>query len=419
MILSSSRSSVGSRRLFWFTVVAVLVCDVVQPMLGHAETTIIPSVNVRGHYDTNIFMRPAELLAPGEQLSDWKTTVGGAVELLHLTRDLEAKLKVGGTFNSYVEHSNLNYFGLNVAGEVNLDRWVDQYVRGANLSITENFSYTPEAPGFVIGVDKGSDAFLRGQVGIRRLSLFNTTTIRGSVPLSRDLELDAGYMFNLRHRGRKQTDADGLVDILYFDTMIHTWQGGPRYRLTRNDSVAVLYRQSLLIQERASGGRTFNTNVFYLFGEYTKVFPEWTVTVDGGPAYVDRGSEVFAAGSLRVTTAPERNTVVHLTLSREPRPSTYLQSGAIISNLGRVGFTHRFYERLMLTGTVGYSYNQWVGTDETFQSFLGQASLRYNVTRNIIAELDYFFQSVDYDRVALQYQVSKNVVGFFLTAEWK
>lgn len=415
-----------NKRTFRLTFITMLVFGAFQVGSAQAETTIIPSANVAGRYDTNIFNRPAFLLRDSQgnapQVEDYVTTVGGAVQLLHETRDVETFLKVGGDFNAYLENTGLNFFNATLNGHIGLDRWVDQYVRGAKLRITENFRYTPESPGFLTGLRQvvaQDDTFFTGIQGFRANTFINTTSVTGSYPLSRDFSLEGGYKFGLRRVGR--IEGGDTPGISFFDTTTHTWHGGPRYQLTKNDSVAAVYRQSFILQSRAEGGRSFSTNLVTLAGDYTKVFQEWRLSVEGGITFVEPAGRSFPSGSLTVTTAPERATVFHVTLLREARASIFLQGGAIINNRAQVGVSHRIYERLLLEGTAAYGYNQFFPntSDSTFQNFTGAARLSYNITRNITGDVSYLYTNIDRSGGSVEYQFSRQVIGFFLNAEWK
>jgi opacity protein-like surface antigen len=393
---------------------------------GYAETAIIPSADVAGRYDTNIFNRPAALLRDAQgktpQIEDFVTTVGGAVQLLHETRDVDAKIKVGGNFNAYAENTGLNFFTATLTGQIGLDRWVDQYVRGAKLQIKESFLYTPETPGFVTGVRQivaQDGTFQTGIQGFRANTFTNTTGVTGSYPLSRDLALEGGYTFALRRVGRIL--GGGVGGVAFFDTTSHTWHGGPRYQLTKNDSIAAVYRQSFILQTFPGSSRPFSTTLVTLAGDYTKVFQEWKLSVEGGITFIEPAGRSFPSGNLTVSTTPERDTVLHLTLARVARPSIFLRGGAVITNTAVVGVSHKIYERLMFEGTVAYGYNQFFPdtSNSIFQSFTGVARLSYNLTRNITGDVSYQYTHVDNSGSTTEYQFSRNIIGFFLTAEWK
>ena len=408
------------RRLFGVLVVAMLACGTVQQLPAHAETKILPSASVQGLYSSNIYNRPKELLEPGTEIGDFLSTVRGDVGLQHVTRDIDASLQVGGSFNAYVENTNRNFATMNVGGYADLDRWVDQYFRGASLSVTETFRYTPEPPGFLTGVrDRPEDdTFFGGVQGFRATSLINSTSVLGRYPVSRDISLEGGYRFGLRHQGKIQ--GGDVPGVNYFDTMTHTLFGGPRYKLTRNDSVAALYRYTFATQTRSDGGsREFSTNIVSLAGEYHKDFPMWNFTVQGGMTLVEPGGRSFPSGTLRITTRPEQDTVFFLQLVREGKVSFYLQGGATINNRAMLGFSHKIYERLMLDGFVGYTFLEYLpDTRGEYKYALARSRLSYKVTRNITASFLYIYSNTDNDTSSVQYQVSRHQVGFMLTTAW-
>jgi hypothetical protein len=407
------------RRLSWIAVLVGLVGGTMQSASVYAETKIVPLATLTGRYDSNIWNRPAELLAPGLQHEDFLTIVGGGAQVLHESRDLEASLTAIGMFNAYVENTNRNFLSTTIKGSIGLDRWVDQYVRGASLRVIESLRYSPDPPAFLGGVRAAieeDDIFFRGISAFRSNQIINTTGIQGKYPVSRDLALEGGYTFGILQFGRIQGGQDTLETNL-FNTMTHTWFGGPRYQLTRNDSIAALYRQTFFTQTRSTGGgRTISTNMIKLEGDYTKEFQEWSFTVRGGLSFIEPVGRTFPSGLLRVRTRPERDTALTLTLSRAGRPIGFLQGGAMISNLARVGISHRVYERLTVNGGVGYALNElFPSTDSTFNLLTASSGLSYKVTRTITAQILYMFTNIDVDRPELQYQVSRHQVGLILS----
>lgn len=407
-----------SRRSLWTIVLAGLLWGAGQPTLIHAETKIVPLATLTGKFDSNIFRRPAELLDPGVQREDFLTIAGGGAQVSHDSRDIEASLIAVGTFNAYMENTNRNFFATNIHGSIVLDRWVDQYVRGASLLVTESLRYSPDPPAFLGGVRtmiEEDDTFQRGIVSFRSNQLINTTRIQGKYPVSRDLAIEGSYTFGIRQYGRIQGGQDSLETTL-FNTMVHTWSGGPRYQLTRNDSVAAIYRQTFFTSSRSTSGRTISNSLITLHGDYTKNFQMWGFTLQGGVTFAEPVGRTFPSGLLLVRTRPEQDTALTLSLSRVSRPTGFLTGGAMISNLARVGLSHRIYERLTVNGGVGYAYNQlFPSTDFTFKSFIATSALNYKITRTISAQILYLFTNVDVDQTAIQFQVSRHQVGLTLS----
>ncbi len=408
------------RRLLWSAVVAVLVLGTLPAVPVHAETTIVPWGSVRERYDSNVWRRPKELLRNAQgntpQLDDFVTDVRGGVNLRHDSREVEADLKVGGSYSAFVTNSNLNFFAALANGTVGLDRWVDQYVRGARLRVTENLLYAPEQ---AFGRPTQSDDLDGGLITFRRSRFLNTASLQGSYPLSRDISLEGGYAFGVR-RITRATEGGEVNNASFFNTMTHTWSGGPRYSLTRNDSIAAFYRQTFFTQERSDGGsRTIAHSIVTFEGDYTKVFPDWQFSVRGGVTLLEPTGRTFPSGSIHITTKPELNTVLDLTLSREGRPSFFLQGGSRVNHIARAGIRHRIYERLSLSGFGEYNLSQFLpNTDSEFQTITGAGRLEYKLTRNIIGELFYTFTHLDVDTTetnGLAYQVSRHQVGIMLS----
>jgi hypothetical protein len=401
-----------------FAVAAVLIWGAFPSVSIYAETNIVPWGSVMERFDSNVWRRPKELLRDAQgnapQLYDFVTMVSGGLNLRHDSRDLDADLKVGGNYSAYVDNTNLNFFGALLNGTVGLDRWVDRYVRGARLRVTENLIYTPEQT-FGSRFTLEDEVFGSGLVTFRRSRLLNTTAFKGSYPLSRDISLEGGYIFGLR-RVTRATEGVDVTAATFFNTMVHTWYGGPRYNLTRNDSVAALYRQSFITQERSEGGRTFNSNIITLEGDYTKVFQDWTFSARGGVTFVEPASRSFPSGSIRVSTKPERDTVLDLTLSRQGTPSFFLQGGTRINNLAQATIRHKIYERLSVSGSGGYSLSQFFpNTESEFQIISGASRIEYMLTRTIKGEFFYMFSHINSETTALEYQVSRHQVGFMLS----
>lgn len=404
-------------------VAAVLLWEALPALSVHAETIIVPTAMVRSRYISNLYYQPVQLLTPGTQPQDLITTLGGGLDLVHKTRDIEADVRMGGTFNALVVNTDRNYFAALLSANVGLDRWVDQYARGASLNVSENLRYSPTLPSFLAGArDAPEDtSLLQGVQGFRAPTLYSTTNVTGAYPLSRDVSLEGAYMLGFRRMGRVEGTESGLADIVYFNTMTNTWRGGPRYRLTKNDSVAVLYKQIFILQERPGGSRTFSTNVFNFAAEYDKAYQEWGFRIQGGVTLVEPLGQAFPTGIIQVTTKPERDTAVRLGLSREARASFFQQSGALISNIARLGISHRIYERLLLDGTIAYAYNQYLplSLQQTYQNFTTTSRLAYKLTRNFTGEIFGLYQHVNSNGAAVDYQLPVVEVGFMLTMEWK
>jgi opacity protein-like surface antigen len=408
-----------------FAIVAVLVwgtllgAGALKPGFVHADTVVIPTASISGRYDTNIFFAPPSRLPAGTRTDDFVSTVGGGAQVLHRSREVDAKIAGGVDFNVFAYNSGVNFVTTRLEGTANLDGWVNQFVRGAQLRVNERFRYTPESPGFFTGGAAGAeDPFLRGIQGFRANTFLNTTSVDGSYPLDSTLSLQGSYSFSTRRVGSALA-ATG-TGATFFDTDVHTWQAGPRWQVTPIDNIALLSQQSLISQSRSSGTTgTFETLTQTLSVNYNRVMPDWTFSVVGGATLIEPSSRAYPTGSIRFSTHPERATTINLDLSRVTAPSIFLLGGAFISNVGRVQLVHRLSERLSLRGSANYAFNETIPSRAKFNNLTLSTGLSYNLTRSMVVDLFYDHLDFKTDSAALDFTILRDVVGVSLTAQWE
>lgn len=405
--------------LVWGT---ILVAGTVQPMFAHADTNIIPLARASARYDTNIYFAPPERLPPGTRLNDIVSTVGAGAQVLHRSRDVEASLTAGADLNVFVHTKGLNYVNTRLEGNAILDRWVDQFVRGARLRVHERFRYTPESPGFLTGGTAAAveDPFLRGIQGFRANTFANIASIDGSYPVSQRVAFQGRYSFSLLRFG--SILAATTTGAVFFNTNVHAWSVGPRFTVTPTDSIALSYRGNFFNQTRSgeSASPKIETNTMTFMAEYNRVMPDWTLSIGGGATHIEPAGEAFPTATIRLVVSPERATTFNLDLSRLAVPSYFLVQGALISNVGRANLVHRLSERFSLRGTANYAFNQSVpeGIAE-FTNLTLSTGLSYNLTREMALEVFYDYNDFKTESTTLNYTISRNVWGVSLTAQWR
>ena len=280
--------------------------------------------------------------------------------------------------------------------------------------------HRPESLSFFTGVKPGvvEDPFLRGIQGFRANTYSNTASVNGSYPLFRDLALDGGYSFSIRKTG--SILAATSTGATFFNTNSQNWSVGPRYILTREDSLAFSYEQTLLTQTASTaGGQTIDTNLQSLSAIYARVMPGWSFRVAGGATLVEPASLAYPTAKIRISTDPERVTHVQLELSRQAAPSYYITAGALISNVGQVSIVHELSRRLSLQGNLSYAFNETVPSKTAkFTSFAAGVGLNYKLTKTMALDFSYNYYDFRTETAGLNYEILRNVVGFSLSAQW-
>ncbi|GKS58301.1 hypothetical protein YTPLAS18_18280 [Nitrospira sp.] len=393
------------------------------PAPVHADTKIIPAVSASERYDSNVFFAPASLLAPGTQLSDFVSSAGAGLEVLHKSRDFEAGLKTRGDVNVYVNNTNLNYLSTVTDGSVKLDKWVGQFSKGATLSVRDFFQYTPAPPGFLTGTrvaPSPDDPFSRGIQQFRSNTFRNTASIRGSLPIFRGISIQSSYSYSLFRVGSVLTSTT-TAGPAFFNTNVQTYSVGPNLRLSRSETIALLYQQSFVNQTRTGqGGPSAYFDTKEVWANYTKVVPDWTATVRGGIAIIEPLGRAYPVVSLTFLPDPERSTYVQVDLSRKVAPSYFIVGGALISNVAQVSVNRRLIKRANLGVIASYANNQVTpDVSQQFNTISTAVALRYDITRTVSANLSFTYNYFKSDQPALSYDFDRYVVSFALGAAWK
>ena len=403
-----------------FVMMAMLLAGPFQSAFVHAETRFIPSAYGTGRYDTNIFNIPRSRLPPGQQIRDFVGTVGGNVGLLHKSRDVDANLRVGGDFNAYATNKGLNFVNVRVRGVVALDRWMERLLAkgGTKLRLTQRFRFTPESPGFLTG-DQGEivdDAFFRGIQTIRANTFSNTTGFTAFYPLYKALGLEGGYSFLTRRFGRIFQLLTAGVQL--FDSTVHTVSFGPRYQLTRVDSVAFTYSWNRLNQ---SGGTIGDRRTLYqtLGTSFRRVMQDWQFDVEAGAVLIEPASKWFPTGLVRLSYQPTRSIIVQLSGSRRAAPSFFILSGAVLSTAGRLETRYLLSRRLSVSGFARYSLSQLsTDTSLTTQFVSIGPTLRYGLLKEVSIDLFYLYTFTDNEFITPSFTLSRHQVGFTLSGQW-
>jgi opacity protein-like surface antigen len=359
-------------------------------------------------------------LPPGTRLDDFATTVGGNAQMLYTSeRNVEASLSGGVDFNAFVYNPGLNFLTTHAEGKAKLDGWVERLAKGAQLRIAESFRYTPETPAFFTGVKAGvvEDPFLRGIQQFRANTFSSTTVANASYLLFRDLALDGRYSFSAFRVG--SVLAAGATGAAFFDTNLHTWSAGPRYKVTRQDNLSLLYQRSQVSQTQSSSGVTSDFSTQSLSASYDRQMKDWSAAVEGGITIIDPPDKAYPTASIRLSTNPERVTAVRLDVSRSAAPSLFFVSGALISNIGQLAVNHKFTRLLSAGGSVNYGYNETIPSAVKFTSFTATAGLNYKLTKIMSLDLYYSYNDFRTEQTGSSFAILRNVVGFSLSAEWK
>jgi Putative beta-barrel porin 2 len=391
------------------------------------DTKIIPSIVLTERYDSNVLFAPSGVNL-GRPKWDFVTTAAPALQVLNTNRYADTNVLGGVSGNLFVNNSELNFIATNLTGTVTLDKFINQFIRGAKLQVSDSFSYSPETPSFVsAGAPTVTDnPFARGLIPLRVDMYTNTASVAASYPITPGLTLSGNYAYSLLRIGEIYIEPSEANQAVFFDTDQHTWSLGPNWRISRSDTLSVMYK-STLIDLRDTTGQRVNLD-FAARGveaSYSIKAADWGAALSGGATVLDQDNQVYATGALTLSAKYGDATHISVTGSRQIAPGFFGVPGALISTTAGISVEHRFQKTLSLTGNANYAYNEIVPDQSaTFESYTASAALAYNLTRTMTASLiySYTYFSVDSGDVASQsaagYLLNRHFVSFSLTAKW-
>jgi hypothetical protein len=214
--------------------------------------------------------------------------------------------------------------------------------------------------------------------------------------------------------------AAGATGAAFFDTTVHSLSAGPRYILTRQDSIAVLFQRAQTNQTRVGTDQTFDFTTQTALLDYSRVTPDWQFGIQGGATHLEPADKAYPVATIHVSNSLERVTAVRLDLSRKAAPSFFFAAGAMISNVGTIAVNHKLTRLLSLRGSASYGYNETV-PDRTvkFTNITATGGLNYQLTKTMALDLYYMFNDLKSEQPTFSYEILRNMVGFSLTAQWK
>jgi hypothetical protein len=253
----------------------------ISPATAHGQTSVRPSIAVSERYDSNVFFG---VVGPGVSKEDWVSNITPQLTLAHKGREVDWSVNGGITSELYVNNPGLNYVGVNGGGSVEFDRWLQKYVSGAKLRITEGVLYTPQMPNFLAPVDPDGPPSAQGEVvrGIqlaRANSVTTTTTVTGSAPLTSHTTWNASYSYSALRFGRQYAAlGSGSAGSSFFNTSYHSVTTSVTEAITARDLVGVGYQYTYSQFSGGDVGAGADYGLHNGFATYTRLMTPYLTT---------------------------------------------------------------------------------------------------------------------------------------------
>ena len=267
-----------------------------------AQTMLIPSLSVSEMYDSNVFYAPKASLSPGSKPEDYVTMVTPQINVAHSDSLIQGRLSAGAVISRYVNNSDLDYTGINTAGQLTATNWAKKLSqRISNLSITGTYQYTPASIAFGAvpggGLGTGYGAVPGGGLGTGVGTTGVASPINGGLITNRvsthvyTLGVGGGYLLTplttltgtYNYTKLSFGSQSGGLNTQLFGTTGHQGSASLSTRLTPTDTVGTTASLSHFQQDESNGSGTSSFTTIYGTANWARRWSqELSSTLTGG-----------------------------------------------------------------------------------------------------------------------------------------
>ena len=357
-----------------------------------------PTLSVSETYNSNIFSNTNET-------EDFITGIGANINTTYSGTNTELQANYTATWNSYANYPELNV--VTHDGRINIDmaRWFSRYFRGIRISVSEDFSYTPDLRDYYYDAEREGSASL-SNYGIRTGrddSFRNAASINMRFPLSQNQDMSLRYS-NLLTEFSDPELADNMTNILSIGTSYTTRQD------TLYGDIGI--RNSTL-DEVDVNSYFITTGLRHRFSPVTQ--GEFSVggdMIDSGAGYTSS-----LRGGLRFSKTSEFITY-HIGYSRELNTVSGVSTSPVVSQTAFINMsvthTRQFSSNIGATYTINQSLN---GDDVDIKAYSVSAgaisAMRTWLTGSV--SISHFVQDSE---VTSEQDIERNLIMFKVAASW-
>ena len=155
---------------------------------GQSNWHVVPSLNVSEAYNNNIFSNETDV-------EDYITRTGANIALLYNGSNMGLKGDYLVKYNAYAKHSEENIITHDLGINANLNRWFGKFLKVVELTVSEDFTYTPDLREYSFSYERG-DIDPISNYGIRTErsdTYMNAASINTSIPITNRFALSLLY----------------------------------------------------------------------------------------------------------------------------------------------------------------------------------------------------------------------------------
>jgi hypothetical protein len=407
-------------------------------------TRLLPSLSVIGGYDSNALYG---LTSGGSDQSlfqkgspDYFVNTTASLLLQQSSSYIEGAVQ--GSFSSYnyLKNKDLDFTGWNAGATAVLDKTLARLIPRSGGSLTYNYrksqqvyAFDPSDPATNPTFDPNFNV-TRGIQAARAETTTTVGTATGYYDASSAVRLRTSYSYAVNFFGVPQRGTIAIGN--FFTTKSHTASLGSDVRVGPADTVGIQYqytRTTFSANDASAENTGFFNEAFKTHGATVtwarQLSSALMASVSGGATYLLQsesagGSGVAYQGAASIAWRPRVDTTVGINYTRGIYPSFVVGAGPAINDTVTAQVNHIFGPRFLGSVSVGYARNTTPGfsagqNDFTFTTYQANASLSYQLFRNLSTTFTYTYGSYDQQFDQQRFQYDRHLVLIGLTTIWK
>lgn len=359
---------------------------------------IRPALNISETYNSNIY-------SSSDETEDFITGIGARLNTSYTGAGAELKADYSATLNVYAHHPELNV--VTHDGSINIDmaRWFSRSFRGGGLSVSEEFTYTPDLRDYNFDTERGGASLSNYGIRTGRNDSFrNAASIDMRLPLSRHQDLNLRYSNILTE----------FSDPLLIDNITNSLSVGASYLIRRNTLNGDFGIRNSTTDDEDLNSYFISAGLRHMFSTVAQgVFSIGLDMID----HETMGHTSNVRGELSFSKTSEFISY-QIGYSRELNTVSGISTAPVVSQVVYTNLSGRHTRRLTSNIKASYAENSSLnGNQVDIQSYNISAGATYSIRAWLTGSLSVSHLVQDSEVTSAQ-DIERNLIMFQVSASW-
>jgi hypothetical protein len=356
-----------------------------------------PSLSVSETYNSNIYSSTNET-------EDFITGIGARLNTSYTGANTELQANYSATLNVYAHHPELNVVTHDGSVNVDMARWFNKFFRDVNISVSEDFTYTPDLRDNYFDAERGGANPL-SNYGIRT---GRNDSFRNAASINMRFQLSQNQDMNMRYSNILTEFSDPALT----DNISNSLSIGASYLIRRDTIYGDLGIRNSTADDVDINSYFITTGLRHMFSPVT----QGEISIGGEMIdHETTGNTSSLRGALRFSKTSEFFSY-HIGYSRELNTVSGVSTSPVVSQTVYSNITGRHSRQL--TSNLGVSYSKNNSLDDVdIKSYNVSAGAAYAIRAWLTVSLSVSHFVQDSEVTSAQ-DIERNLIMLQVAASW-